>query len=964
MISFYAAIDSGNLSGVQSFVNNLQTFLEQSNLVGKYKIDLNFRDANGDTPLIRASRQPNTDVVKYLSERGVDVNAVNARGESALVASYNSGQYANSQFLISRGAVDTYDVAGRLRSIQAARAAAATTSGASGSTVASSAVLYQWAGALAAGGLAAGGAALVAGGGSKGGGSPFSPPLALNCGGGDNLHPTACPASAFVTGEAQGQEGVLALKAQHALSHGYDGRIFARDGSGALLDDQPDGYVTVAIIDSGVDLSHTDLDANVMEGFSVTCNSAGCVSGGLDTSGHGTAVAGILLAERNGIGMHGIAPEARFFSVSIANSSGALTNGDAPGIAYALTNGAQVLNGSYGFTTPIINATDLSQSSFVSGVSPASLRSYLTTDVAGTTFLAQYQSIVASNAIMVYAAGNDPYSEVQFLAGLPAYFQGAVAPAGISQTDYDIVNPEQYDWSRNWVAAVSLNDSGTISSFSNRCGISKDWCLAAPGEIAMTTADGGGYTSGSGTSYSAPNISGAIAVMLGAFPQLDPEDVLQILFDTADDLGDPGVDEVYGHGLVNLQKATDPSTGGWTLSLSSFSVPFSLQTSGFSLSAPFGNALDSSPMSMLFLDKYGKDYLIPLSSVSRDLISTRNAEERFYRFGESGFDNVIPLSATSKVSFSSEAQLRKPDNEPKSNTSGLGKLAYDSSIITGPDEAATLSLNYNTNLAEARMQEHQRRLVASDAHRNPYLNLTDAASGVTMGYQWGQWGSSMTAYSAKFENEYGYQYDNRKGVRGVYSEYSYSSKDKRAQVALGQGVNIEDRSLLGSESSGAFAIDNANTYHAGVTGRYLAAKGLTLLGSYNVGVTQVNAADTSVFRGFSNIVTNAFAAGAELADVGGKGNTLGFAISQPLRVASGRAHMDVPVQLTSSGVRNEARTLNLAPSARELDVETYYALHPSEKSQISLNALYRINPNNDAANDNEAALMTKYRRSF
>ncbi|NMM55653.1 S8 family serine peptidase, partial [Paenibacillus aquistagni] len=123
----------------------------------------------------------------------------------------------------------------------------------------------------------------------------------------------------------------------------------------------------------------------------------------------------------------------------------------------------------------------------------------------------------------------------------------------------------------------------TLSDRSYRCGFSKDWCLAAPGtgitsawvSGSITTenhhdADGEvdgfkvtgdnpafNYLTDSGTSIAAPHVTGGLALLMERFPYLDNPKIRDVLLTTATDLGEPGVDDVYGWGLMNLKKAID-----------------------------------------------------------------------------------------------------------------------------------------------------------------------------------------------------------------------------------------------------------------------------------------------------------------------------------------------------------------------------------------------------------------------
>ncbi len=113
-------------------------------------------------------------------------------------------------------------------------------------------------------------------------------------------------------------------------------------------------------------------------------------------------------------------------------------------------------------------------------------------------------------------------------------------------------------------------------------------------------------------------------------------------------------------------------------------------------------------------------------------------------------------------------------------------------------------------------------------------------------------------------------------------------------MTLNNGVSIEQNSLLGSETSGAFGIDKSTTYHAGIAGHFLAAKDVMLLTNYHMGVTQIDASNNSIFTNFGDVVTNSFAAGIEVGNVSSQGDRVGFSVSQPLRVISGKADMSLP----------------------------------------------------------------------
>jgi len=116
--------------------------------------------------------------------------------------------------------------------------------------------------------------------------------------------------------------------------------------------------------------------------------------------------------------------------------------------------------------------------------------------------------------------------------------------------------------------------------------------------------------------------------------------------------------------------------------------------------------------------------------------------------------------------------------------------------------------------------------------------------------------------------------------------------------------------------------------------------------------------------GFQNIVTNAFAMGSELYHVADNEDTLGFIVSQPLRVTQGGAAMTLPVGVAVDGsMLYENNSLNLAPSGRELDFESYYSLKNSDDSDIGLDVMFRLEPNNNLGG-NDATILATYKMRF
>jgi subtilisin family serine protease len=242
--------------------------------------------------------------------------------------------------------------------------------------------------------------------------------------------------------------------------------------------------VTVAIVDSGVDLGHPDLAPNLwtnpgeVPGNGVDDDGNGYVDDvhgfdfvegdgtPQDANGHGTHVAGIVGARGgNGIGGAGVAWRVKLMAVRVLDGAARGTTTDvARGIRYAVDNGARIVN--------------------LSLAGPSS-----TPDLEDAVQYAQGHGV-----LVVAAAGNDGAD----LARTPTY------PAAYGED--------------NVIGVAATRRDGGLSSVSDY-GPGAD--LAAPGEEILSTAVGGGYEWRTGTSMAAPEVAGALVLLAAARPDLD-----------------------------------------------------------------------------------------------------------------------------------------------------------------------------------------------------------------------------------------------------------------------------------------------------------------------------------------------------------------------------------------------------------------------------------------------------------
>lgn len=310
----------------------------------------------------------------------------------------------------------------------------------------------------------------------------------------------------FETPEYQAQKGLAII---HASS------LYARGGTGQ--------GVAVALIDSGLNSNVPEFQGRLRDpGFDHVENRAGT----FDRIGHGTQMAGILAANKDDQGMHGVAFNAQlipfrfgddnepfFFDSEIAQSWQA-----------GFDKGALILNNSWANAIP---ATEINEARYKQ-VMPESL--------------ATARKLVQDGAVFVFPTGNELKREPLAEPGLP------------------LALPEL---EKGWIAVVALkNDGSAINAKSNYCGVAAAWCIAVPGgdsgadQGLLTTNKDGQYVQTAGTSPAAALVSGAMAALQSRYPELTPQQVRAHLLATANRTGIYGNSEAYGQGLLDLEAAS------------------------------------------------------------------------------------------------------------------------------------------------------------------------------------------------------------------------------------------------------------------------------------------------------------------------------------------------------------------------------------------------------------------------
>ena len=251
--------------------------------------------------------------------------------------------------------------------------------------------------------------------------------------------------------------------------------------------------VTVAVIDSGVDAHHADLEGQVLPGLDLVDPNG---DGDTDLVGHGTTVSAIIAGRGDdSVGVMGIAPKARILPVRVLNEENRYNDAIivAKGVRWAVDHGARVINlslGGNGSSSPLAAALDYA---------------------------------FAKDVVVVACTGNvsaSSSSDVWY----PAREPGVIAVAGMDR-----------DGNALW--------SGSITG--------KETVVTAPATQLVGARAGGGYWQVQGTSFAAPMVSATAALIRSRWPTMPAGEVINRIVKTAKDRGVPGRDPVYGFGMVD-----------------------------------------------------------------------------------------------------------------------------------------------------------------------------------------------------------------------------------------------------------------------------------------------------------------------------------------------------------------------------------------------------------------------------
>ena len=664
-----------------------------------------------------------------------------------------------------------------------------------------------------------------------------------------------------------------------------------------------------------------------------------------DDTLHGSHVAGIIAANIDGSGNMGVAGvNTKIYAVRWDLLSD-LTDVD-------LANGEDGVSSADIWKNMV--ALNLSAGSIASDTINASHAASSIESVDQNLFekLLNNQTVTANNkidgTILVKAAGNEEYEQPDLMSGLK-------------------LNEKYKDLLMTVVVSVdvSLDDNHLVtdyklSSFSNQCGVTSGYCLAAPGgnynkeenlakymwSVGETGNSEHEYEKMMGTSMAAPVVTGAIAFLKGAYDYMSGEEIIDLMMTTANKNASDYSAEKYGAGLLDLGAAVStyvPQNGV----LSTFggssvnSERINLSAAHLNVPSVMKSAMQKAlPQSVTIFDKYNR----PFEYASTNLVSTTHGGYKTLK------NDVYQIAKPARLSKAQNGNMSFAFAGSAANANGFGM---------GFMQADYQGNGYNSGFYFSENTRYENGSSFAETTANPFMamqNAYGAYNNFNFNHNMGLKLEAVTGRNGLYDGDSSWQDSSFKKQAYALNSELQLHKSEKFSFGLSGGVLYEEAATLGMNGSGAFGTHGGETYNTGVKASWFVTPQLTLTGSYYRGYTKGQAFEADLLK-TSDLVSESFAFDANYKV--SKQTEFGFNVSSPLRVVDGSLAVNLP-----SGRDNYSDTVYfnryqaaLKPEAREYKFAAYASHNFSENLSLRSELDVRVNPEHQRqANDYRALL--------
>ncbi len=661
---------------------------------------------------------------------------------------------------------------------------------------------------------------------------------------------------------------------------------------------------TIAILDSGFSTNHNELDSKTITQYGTQT----AATGDNATNDHGLIVASIAAGEDDGSGMQGVAPAASLHWASYDKSNGNTYFPTHWANATDNANSAVAQNNSWGIDYQIDSLkSDISSNGWTNayGIGQKFNSSGLTANESSANDYITALDNFQDHGVIVYALSNNTsFSDADFQAALPELF---------SKLD------------EAWITAVNVEITGsagneTYTRKSAPCGSTGKYCLGADGYqivgAAYSDANTSSYWAGvSGTSFVAPQISGALALLAEAFPNHTPAQLTDRLLASADNsffshdaavtFGngvDHGYDDEFGHGIMNIYAALNPITNSaytrvYTGSSTDSDDSYQLQNSKLLTSSALGNSIQRG-----LNGEYGYTY--------DDLGGGFSYDMGYHIKRLKNTSSTIDLAAELKKLSQNTTEIPKRNLYSKLNTSvSLGK------------KILPIDMFFNSSLGSLELSEYGTSYLDSDG------------LGIGKSYRLSDTIMSIGA-SMPIENQFGQALGVNKALVGTI-EVGNPVKDS---VTLMAGLAKEENTLLGSRGFNAFSLSGAET-----TTRFTSLKvqkhvldKLSLIALASAARSDMSSPDDSYVGSATGVKSSSLTLIASVDELTGS-DEFSLFVSQPNRVGKGSIEIKLPTLANRSGnISYSNKNIDLEPDGRQLNYGFSYHTELSDDLTFAL----------------------------
>ncbi len=710
----------------------------------------------------------------------------------------------------------------------------------------------------------------------------------------------------YNTAEYQWSNAATAMKALSAYNAGATGE-----------------GIVVGVVDSGVNPALAEFSGKINSFSQDVAGSRGLG----DDDGHGTSVAAVILAARNNADIQGVAFGANLLALRTDTPGSCRSTGLSSGCSYADSNIARAIDVAIANRTRVINL------SFGGSTANSTLRDAIS-------------RATAAGIIIVVAAGNN---------------------AGADPNGFALIANESL--ARGLViVAGGVDAAEQIATFSsggsNRAGATAAHYVTALATEVRTVNGDGATVLGSGTSYSAPAIAGAVALLAHAFPNLTSAQIVNLLLTSARDLGPAGIDAIYGNGVVDLSAAF--AARGAT-SVAGTTVPVSLLTNG-TLSVAMGDASQTG-LSTVVLDSLGRAYRAELSnSFSRSWSGGRlsvalgaSGQTAAAPIGQGGTGLMLTVSGDPLHSGNAGGALLALSERDRVQARALAgwvvtRMSDHVQVAGGVARSGPALVN------QLDLHRAARFLMAEAGDEGIGFSSVPGFAGAAR-WAWRHWSVSLSADKGDilvWNPGYLRRYD-----RTAYGSFGIGLARQAGPVLLDLNLRRLDETgtVLGARFGPMMGSPGSVTHFAAMRALYIGPSGLRLSGRYQRGWTHVPAG--GVRPEADRLVSTSWSVDAMRSHVWQPGDELALRISQPLRVARGGFNLSLPTSWDYglSQASYAPRYFGLAPKGREVDAELHYST-PFSFGVVSASLFARKDPGHYAQAPDDVGFALRLGAAF